>query len=86
MLYSHFRDEESEVKIKDSVKLTSLINVRATNRERKLALINAYSVPGTTFSHVILNSLGTSLILMKKLSQRVDKHTNLLPLISKIRI
>lgn len=42
MLYSHFRDEESEVKIKDSVKLTSLINVRATNRERKPALINAY--------------------------------------------
>lgn len=58
MLYSHFRGDESEVKIKDSVKLTSLINVRATNGERKLALINAYCVPGTTFSHVIVNSPG----------------------------
>lgn len=33
MLYSHFRDEESEVKIKDSVKLTSLMSELLMGKE-----------------------------------------------------
>lgn len=62
MLYSHVRDEESEVKP------TSLISGRATNRGRNRALMNAFQVPGTAFSHVILKIVWEvgSIILMKK--------------------
>lgn len=62
MLYSHVRDEESEVKP------ASLISGRATNRRRNRALMNALQVPGTAFSHVILKTVWEvgGMILMKK--------------------